>query len=295
MIVGVFVPSDDIRHQRALMSFANGLKHAGIGVKIVPLESADAKGAPEYDAAVVFGRYKPAIPRSYKRGAIFDKYRHAKRDVVVIDSGYVRRDEYYMIGLNGLNNRADFHSKGSPPDRWNKLGVELQPWRASYPGRSILVCGQVPWDASIYWINYRHWMVQTCENLVARKEGKVRFRPHPLAPDHMPLGCNGLVELCDTSRPLAEDIAGAKIVVTLNSNAAVDAVIQGVPAIACDAGSMAWPVAGRGIDSAVGDEAFKPVRENWAYDLAHCQWNLEEMAKGDPARHLLMDERYARA
>jgi hypothetical protein len=93
---------------------------------------------------------------------------------------------------------------------------------------------------------------------------KTRFRPHPHKRTDV--------------RPLAEDLAEAALVVTYNSNSAVDAVLAGVPAIAVDRGSMAWDVTGH----VLGELRLSvPYRAAWAHALAWKQWLPEEMASGD--------------
>ena len=79
------------------------------------------------DVAVMFGTYKKAIPLSFPRGRIFQEQKVRGARTVIIDSGYVKRgdgpDDYYSVGIDGLNGRADFKNKNSPDDRWTKLDV----------------------------------------------------------------------------------------------------------------------------------------------------------------------------
>lgn len=264
MNVGVFIPDGDKLHASVLNSFYAGLLASGVDAFREPVD----RYRP-CDVAVVFGVRKKAVALSRHRGTIIDLHKKLDKPVVVIDSGYVKRDQYFMVGLNGLNGRADFKNTACPSDRWESLGVELRPWRED--GGHVLVCGQIPWDASVQDSNHQAWINETINRLKAVTTKEVKFRPHPkFAPVPLP--------------PLADELAGAHAVVTYSSNSAVDAALAGIPVFAADQGSMAWPIANKSF--AWIDAPVKPRREQWAYNLAYTQWTREEMQEGKPWRHL---------
>jgi hypothetical protein len=100
------------------------------------------------------------------------------------------------------------------------------------------------------------------------------FRPHPRAVDR------GMVQSPrHTERSVEPDLLkamdAAHVVITYNSNSAVDAVIAGVPAITMDLGAMSYPVTGHSIDQRI-----MPDREEWAAKLAWKQWREEEISSG---------------
>lgn len=265
MRVGIFTPGErDPHHDKVLTAFAEGVRNTGDECFINPVE----QFAP-CDAAVVFGVRKKAVAYTSHRGDIFDAMQREKKPCVVIDSGYLHRDRYFMVGLNGLNGRAKFNNFSSPMDRWEKLGIELKPYQEG--GDHILVCGQIPWDASVQAHDHERWISHTLEHLGRITKRPVRFRPHPkISPTPMP--------------PLEHDMERAFAVVTFSSNSAVDAAIAGLPVFAFDPGSMAWAIANR--DWSYIDAPLKPPREPWAARLAYTQWTLEEMKEGEPWRHL---------
>lgn len=89
----------------------------------------------------------------------------------------------------------------------------------------------------------------------------------------------------DLSRgSFADDLENARLVVTFNSNSAVESVIAGVPAIAMDMGSMAWPVTAHMLEDV--NSPVRCDRTQWAHDLAYTQWNLDEMRSGEAWAHL---------
>lgn len=273
MKLGVFVPAGNPRHQAALAAFATGAQKTD-EVFVTP----DA-GYRDCDVAVVFGTWKKAVPASWNRGRIIATHLEKRKRVVIIDTGYVKRDDYYMVGFDGLNGRADFNNQNSPEDRWRALSVALEPWRAG-SGETIVVAGQIPWDASVQHSDHLGWCRSTIAQLNKRTNRPIVFRPHPLA--H---GVNYGALPCEIStRPLAEDLANAYAVVTYNSNVGVDATIAGIPAFAFDEGSMIWRVCNRDFAGLI--DPINPAREWWAADLAYAQWNLDEMKEGQAWAHL---------
>lgn len=234
--------------------------------------------------AVIFGVYKSRVPISFPRGEIFRRQREKNLEVVVLETGYINRGDgenhHYAAGFNGLNGRADFRNVGMPPDRAEKLGVELKPYRG---GESVILCGQVPWDASVdpttTGVDHGIWLQATLERLKSYTNRNIRFRPHPLALNALPpLDC----EL--STVPLQQDLKNAHAVVTFNSNSGVEALIDGVPVFCADVGSMVWKIANRSLISI--DVPNRPARDWWLADLAYCQWTLDEMRSGEAWEHL---------
>lgn len=271
-LVRAYLSGSNPVHDRVIRAFAQGC-----GAKLV-----DGWRYEPSDVAIVFGVRKERVPQSWARGDIIRKQEKNGGRVVVLETGYVRRgdgpEHYYAAGWGGLNGRADFRNSASPSDRWERLCIGLRPWRTG--GSRIVVCGQVPWDASVQHHDHIGWCQMVCAQLGRRAGSNLVFKPHPLA------ACvNYGVRGCDISgAPLAHEMEDARCVVTFNSNAAVEAVIAGVPAISMDIGSMAWAVTGHSLDDV--ESPPMPDRAQWASDLAFSQWTPAEMAAGLAWEHL---------
>ena len=224
------------------------------------------------DVAVVFGVYKSKVPISYPRGVVIAEQRKRGLDVIVLETGYINRGDgesnHYAAGYNGLNGRADFRNADSPGDRAEKLQIELQPWRKD--GEHILLCGQVPWDASVEHIHFNTWLSTARERLRQTTDRPVRFRPHP--------------QMAKPDMSLEEDLEDCWAVVTFNSNTGVDALLRGVPVFADDAGSMAYPIANKDISKIENPQT--PERKQWLNNLSYTQWTPEEMRRGLAWVHL---------
>lgn len=258
-------------HDRVIRAFYDGLPE--------PKELIKDWDYKPSEVAVVFGVGKSQVPVSWPRRQVIAQQRNNKCDVVVLETGYINRGDgenhHYAAGWNGLNGRADFVNKGMPSDRAEKLGVNLWPYSE---GDDVILCGQVPWDASVDHTDHIEWIMQTAESLKGLTERNIVFRPHPLA--RLP-ALNG----CEYStRPLADDLPLAHAVVTFNSNSAVEALVSGKPVFSFDEGSMVWNVSNRDLSQI--DNPWKPQRQQWLNDLCYAQWTIDEMRSGEAWQHL---------
>lgn len=259
--------------------FSQGIRAAGDSVMVYAL----ADGYRQCDVLISRGIPKKSTPLYPYYKSLFQSHTRLKRPILVAEMGYVKRGKsavvgseefYFSFGIGGLNGRANFNNKNSPGDRWEKLNTALVPWKQT--GDTILVCGQVPDDSAVQHVDYRQWVHNTVSQL-KETTNRVIFRPHPEAPD--------VQAPCDRSDwTLQEDLERAKVVVSFNSNIAVDAVIAGVPSVVSDIGSMAWSVSGHDLKDVLSPP--NPDRQQWAFDLAYAQWNPTELQAGLPWLHL---------
>lgn len=223
------------------------------------------------DVAVIFGVYKSKVPISWPRGKVFQSQRKNNKDVIVLETGYINRGDgnnhHYAAGFNGLNGRADFKNKNMPGDRFFSLGIEIKPWAK---GDHIVLCGQVPWDASVDHINMMEWLGDAYRLIRMRSSRTVVVRHHPC--------------ISKPTKTFLDEISEAHAVVTFNSNSGVEALIAGKPVFAFDEGSMAWPVCNKSFD--LIENPVKPDRAQWLNDLAYSQWTPDEMKEGLAWKHL---------
>ena len=148
----------------------------------------------------------------------------------------------------------------------------MKPWRKR--DGYVLIMGQVRGDAALANVDFPVWVRKTISDLRALGHD-VRFRPHPK-------DMGQRYDCPVQAGNLHEAMANASFVVTWSSNSGVDAVLNGIPAVAMDRGSMAWDVAAHGLESA----GVTPNRTRWAHSLAWCQWRLSEIEDGTAWDHL---------
>lgn len=252
----------DARVVAARTAFGDGLTKLGVEWDHKnPRALLDAKPAVD-DIAVIWG----VSSKKFAHTAYRDYVRSRHYNTICIEVGFVRRDDYYSVGRGRPGLWEGYHADISPPDRWDTLDIPLG--YGTPCGRYTLVCGQIPHDTNVQDIDYDAWLYAECKD--ALKYMPVRFRNHPLRED-----IPRLPKYVDVSeRSLEEDLSEAQTCVAWNSNALVDASIAGIPAIA------------RGPRSMARLNAQLP-RQQWARNLAYCQWTLDEMREGLPWLHLV--------
>lgn len=276
MKVGIFVPESNDIHLKTLSAFYKGVqKDKNVEVFVTPVQQYK-----ECDVAVLFGVGKENVPISYPRGDLITKQRSRNLPVLILERGFVKRNDYYSAGYNGLNGRATFLNTDVKEDRWPLLDVPLQPWKEENRGDKILVCGQVPTDASVQHIDIIDWCATVCDVISKLSDREIVYRPHPLAIQGTP----HILGTTTSYNSLQHDLDDAWAVITFNSNTAVDAVIQGIPVFSFDKGSMAYDVSNKDIDDIEDPKFF--IRHKWANELAYTQWNLQEMEDGLAWNHL---------
>lgn len=213
-----------------------------------------------------------------------DDYVAAGIPVWVTDLGYVRRDlGYLQLGVNRLNWIPEIEC---PPDRWNALGVELQPRRH---GEYILITGQKPDDGQHLMSEMELWLLYTNIVTELRKhtDREIVFRPHPWC-NYMAIDRARIDKPTDIkSGGLAEAIAGAHAVVTYNSTSATDALIAGVP-VFCHESAQASGIANNDL-SQIENPYFPSdeVRQLHFNRVGYSQWLVRELESGIAAEFVL--------
>lgn len=273
MRVVIYEPSYNEKHCSVLRNFAAGIPGA-IVKKLEEFEPGDG------DIGVIFGWYKYAYKPTMAKKPIIDYYRSlGKRRLIIIESGFQLRGQYYQIGWDGFAGHADFVSDGVSPDRWNRMPIRSKPWRDRVPG-NVLVIGQLPRDTQVQDVDHIKWCQETvreCRFLFGTKT--VVFRPHPKCDGP---GIYGIDKRFIEQGKLRESLHKAERVVIWNSTTGVDALLAGVPVVAMDEGAMAWPVASHALDHRLK----YPSRRQWLASLGYSQWNRLEMRRGAPWLHL---------
>lgn len=217
------------------------------------------------DLAVCWGTRRPHQMRTGTRS-------------LIIERGYIGdRFHWTSVGYDGLNGRADFCNREVGGHRWDTLFSKyMRPWKNTTKGKYILLAGQVPNDMSLRGLDTGKMYEQV--RLAAENAGiPLLFRPHPKAPHVRIAGIPNV-----QSGNLTDDLGRALWVVTINSNTSVDAVLQGIPTVTMDKGSMAYDVTGHD----PGKMPPSPDRTKWAHSLAFTQWSPDEISMGKAWDHL---------
>lgn len=243
----VSIHANQADHQRAFAALmASGLCRHGIEVQACNF---DTPG--DGDFAVVWGwRQRGVIEDCAARGA----------PVLVMERGHIHpRMEWTSLGWDGLAGRGRYPECMDGGERFEREHAHhLAEWRIG--DGYVLVIGQTPGDASIEGVDFNAWRTAV-ENEIAAMGLECRYRHHPNV---------------RATRPLADDLAGAGLVVTFNSTTGIEAVLAGVPTITMDRGAMAWPVSSHSLTEPI----FAGDRREWCNRLAWAQWRDAEIEDG---------------
>ena len=248
-----------------------------------------------YDCAVIFGSYKDDRGRSAHQGK--GKVIRSGIPYVQIETQLIGRPidtafhNEFRVGVNGfLWDDARWGFEHIEGDRSKKVfernGYDPDvPWKQD--GDYILLCMQKVGDASLRGQDVFAWTEHTVDQI----------RPHPLyrkSELHSKLR-EKVLRIADVHWqeadvrkpefvPIAEQLKKAWCTVTYSSGTGIDAVINGIPNVACDTGSMVYEVSSKEISEV--EHPFTGDKSNWANKIAHCQWSIDEFESGECWQHV---------
>lgn len=203
---------------------------------------------------------------------------------IYFDKGYVRRGwgvenkGYIRFSVDGLHPLSYFQQVARPPDRWNRLKITMKPRLKK--GAHVIFAGCTSKFANFHDfdpVDYARTVVDTIKRWSGRP---VLYRPKPgerNSPVDNPI--EGTT-LSNHHRTIEEELKNAHALVTFSSNAAIDAILAGVPAFVLGPG-IAKPISNTDL-SRIENPLFPSEKERrqFFYDLAYCQWNGHEIETG---------------
>ena len=246
------------QYRDVLIAFAEG---CGGGIT----NSSNTKG---YDCAVIFGSYKQERGRTAQQGK--GRIIESGMPYVQLETQLIGRPIHtpflseFRVGVNGfLWDDAKWGFEHITDDRskkvFNRNGYDPDlAWKQD--GEYILLCMQKVGDASLRGADVFAWTKDTVDQIRKHTNRKIIVRPHPLYRKAEQL--NKLKETvlrvsdvhwqeADLRQPgfvpIAEQLKKAWCTVTYSSGTGIDAVINGVPNVACDTGSMVYDVSTKDI------------------------------------------------
>ena len=208
------------------------------------------------------------------------------KNVVMIENSFLdnvqSKEKFWLsFGWNGLNGRADFCNQNSPNDRWNKHFNDGRLLDYS-DGNYILIPLQIKTDMSIQGRGFSYQNI--VDDIRKYSDLPIKIKQHPTREDGWPQLMGTDIKYLDRFMPIQDAVKGAKVVVTINSNAGVDAVLGGKPVIALDKGSMVYDIASHDYLKLLVPNW--PDRTQWCNNIAYAQWKPDEVASGETWEHL---------
>lgn len=225
------------------------------------------KGVEDVDGLILFGI-------GGESAIYWDEYRRAGKHIVFVDKGYSRMP-YFRVSVNGFQPYDFINRKYCASGRLAQLGLNFKDLRPS--GEHILLDGASNkyclWNRLGYWVDWGQYMVDCIRKASDRP---IIYRPRP---SHNPApSIKGAIL---STGILADDFAKSHIVVTHGGNIAWDAIIYGLPVFTIDDKSFASPIAETDWNNLHKPRLIKAKKVNqWAANVAYCQYTLEEMASG---------------
>lgn len=153
-----------------------------------------------------------------------------------------------------------------PPDRWERLNIRLKPRQQ---GTRILIAAPDEKPCIVYDVDLQQWLNQTVETIKKFTDRPIEIRHRNPDRQHRQLN------------DFTEALRDVHCVVTFNSNAAVEAVMAGVPVYALAPCSAAAPVSNRDFEKI--DNPWFPnddIRQAWCQHLAYGQFHNNELSNG---------------
>ena len=283
------------QHREVLHSFAKGC-----GGDVTTSNKVDG-----YDCAVIFGSYKKkrGRPQHQGKGKIIESgipYIQLETQLIGRPIDTAIHNEF-RVGVNGfLWDDAKWGFEHIEDDRSKKVfernGYDPDvPWKQD--GEYILLCMQKVGDASLRDADVFDWTENTVNDIRKHTDRKIIIRPHPLyrkSSLHNTLKEKVLNVsnthwqetdlLKDGFVSIQEQLQKAWCTVTYTSGSGIDAVINGIPNIACDTGSMVYDVSSK--DIAEVENPYRGEKKEWTNRIAHCQWSIEEFESGECWKHV---------
>jgi hypothetical protein len=241
------------------------------------------EGDSDADAALIWSVLWFGRMSGNKR--VWDDYRAKGKPVIVIEVGGLHRNETWKLGINGINRDADFALEDyMPDDRITKLGLMAQPWKQD--GEYVLICGQH--GHSQQWIDMPDMDTYYKKTILAvRKvtDKPIVVRSHPRFREGLHWTCDmnwyknqGVtwnipkhIQQTYDSFDLEHMLKHTYFTVSHSSNAGLNSVINGVPAVVSES-SLAYEV-GSKIDKWLS----KPDRNNWLRRISYVEWFADEI------------------
>jgi len=267
-------------------AFASGVLACGDDYIQPRLEEYTGTPDPNVDVAVFLG------VKNNTRD-VFRSYLAAGKAAVIWDKGYTRirggplKTLYWRVSVNAFQPHHYLFNTPHDSERWERLGLKIKPMkpeRKTGQGR-ILYCGgsqkYCDWHDLGDATKYAEWVLRKARKYTTRP---LAYRPKPGWEEATPIP--GVTYATGLFGTFGKELPGTYQVVVFGSNAAFEALINGVPAT----------VLGDGIARSLANTSLRDLErprlpsQDEVYKLAsaaaYCQWTMEEMASGVAWEHV---------
>jgi hypothetical protein len=261
--------------QAGLAAAMQGLARLGFEVRLIDGKATKDFSAIECDFAVIEG------VRSHHR-YIYEAHRDDPNapPLVIVEYGYIGRatnpddagGKTWQVSIDALGWVPKYPCSAK---RFERLGVPIEPLRPEDDDKPIIVIGDHPGFADsvddFRWPEFRHWAETALHEMRKHTARRVFWRPHPRQQIGIP-GFSGL-----SMGPI--DWREQWACVVYNSNSGNEALIKGCP-VFTDGWAGYREVSNTDLSAIEAPKL--PDREDYFHRLAHAQWFLDEIERGEP-------------
>lgn len=235
-----------------------------------------------YENFVYEDSNNPLVLRGILKDKLIKRCWQDNRDFYYFDTGYIGNDVYDK-NPNGYkfwhrivkNNLQHGEIISRPDDRWHRLGKEIKPWKK--PGRRIIVAAPDEKPCKFYGINLEHWLENVINTLKQHTDRPIVIRQRP-------------ADRIDRKQniPLVQELENDVFaLITFNSIAATEAILNGIPAFTLAPANAADPVSLQDLTKI--ETPYYPDKDklySWACHIAYGQFHTDELRNGTAKRIL---------
>ena len=216
---------------------------------------------------------------------LFEHYQALGKHFIYADLGWWDRkpagavlEGFHKIVADAREPTAYFRRVPHSPDRFNRFGLKIAPWRAL--GGHILLAGMSAKSAKTRGYGPYEWEYEAIRSIREITDREIVYRPKPSWDEAKPIPGT---TFSPPDQPLINVLHGAWAVVTLHSNVAIDGYLAGIPALCLEGVGSALSMPGW---KALDEPPLPEGREALMADIAYLQWALPEIRSGECWRHL---------
>ena len=238
-----------------------------------------------YDDFVYESSNNPIVLRGILKKKIIQQCWEDRRDFYYMDTGYFG-NEMSITNPNGYkfwhrivkNNLQHGEIITRPDDRWLRLGKTISKWKP--PGRKIIIAAPDEKPCKFYGIDLEQWLEQTVNTIKQHTDRPIVIRQRPA--DRIDRKQNIPLTVA-----LQDDVFA---LVTFNSVASTEAILNGIPAFTLAPTNASSPVSLQDLTKI--ETPYYPDRDKlyaWACHLSYGQFHIKELKDGT-ARKILENE-----
>jgi len=226
----------------------------------------------DYNDFVYKDSRDPLVLRGIMKHKLMKRCWQDSRDFYYMDSGYFGNQPnelnpngwklWHRIVPNNLQH-GDIIER--PNDRWEAMKIKLKNWRKT--GKEILVVLPDEKPCKFYGIDLASWAIETVDTIKKYTDRPVVVRERD--PDRQ------------NRQSFPDALKNAFAVVTFNSNAATESIMNGIPAFVMAPCHAAMPVTLQDLSQI--EKPYYPSKDlvyKWACHLAYGQFHIDELKSG---------------